>query len=235
MSVVGKRVIRSESQHRVIGAGLFADDIKYPDMLEAAVVRSQIARGKILKVDFGQLGKINGFQGVFTFKDIPGRNAIPIVIDDQPFLAERNVNYIGEPIAVVVADNRNAARIAAMKAEVRIKKQSPLLDPLQARNHPEIHPFGEDNVFKHMRIRRGDVDSAFRDCDIIIENEYRTPYQEHAYIEPQAMIAIPCPDGSIEIRGSMQCPFYVSKAITTVLGLPETKVRVIQTATGGAF
>ena len=235
MSVVGKRVIRSESQHRVIGAGLFADDIKYPDMLEAAVVRSQIARGKILKVDFGQLGKINGFQGVFTFKDIPGRNAIPIVIDDQPFLAERNVNYIGEPIAVVVADNRNAARIAAMKAEVRIKKQSPLLDPLQARNHPEIHLFGEDNVFKHMRIRRGDVDSAFRDCDIIIENEYRTPYQEHAYIEPQAMIAIPCPDGSIEIRGSMQCPFYVRKAITTVLGLPETKVRVIQTATGGAF
>jgi len=86
-----------------------------------------------------------------------------------------------------------------------------------------------------MKVRRGDVKSAFKACDVIIENEYRTPYQEHAYIEPQAMIAIPFPDGSLEIRGAMQCPFYVRKAVTTVTGLPESKVRVIQCATGGAF
>ena len=235
MSVVGKRVNRSESEYRVTGAGLFADDIKYPNMLEAAIVRSPLARGKILNIDFEAARKISGLEGFFSFKDIPGKNQIPIVIDDQPFLAEKRVNYIGEPIAVVVANDRRSARIAAMKVDVKLKKLEPLLDPLEARNHPEIHLFGNDNIYKHMAIKRGDAEAAFRHCDIIIENEYRTPYQEHAYIEPQAMIAIPYPDGTIEIRGSMQCPFYVRKAVTTVLGLPETRVRVIQTATGGAF
>jgi len=235
MSVVGKRVKRSESSLRVHGAGLFADDIKYHGMLHAAVVRSPIARGQIQKIDLaGTLAK-EGVAGVYTFKDIPGRNAIPVVIDDQPFLAEKYVNYIGEPIAVVVADNRRNARAAAKSVEMKIKKLDALIDILDARNHPDIHLFGEDNVFKHLKIRRGDIDKAFAECDVVIENQYRTPYQEHAYIEPQAMIAIPLPDGTMEIRGSMQCPFYVRKAVTAVLGLPDSKVKVIQTATGGAF
>ena len=235
MSVVGKRVKRSESANRVQGAGLFADDLKYHGMLHAAVIRSPYARGQIQKIDIEGTLQKKGVAGVFTYKDIPGRNAVPIVLDDQPALAERYVNYIGEPIAVVVADSRYEARAAAHTAEVKIIKLEPLIDLLQARHHPDIHLFGDDNIFKHLKIYRGDTQAAFAACDVIIENEYRTPYQEHAYIEPQAMIAIPYPDGSIEIKGAMQCPFYVRKAITTVLGLPESKVRVIQTATGGAF
>jgi CO/xanthine dehydrogenase Mo-binding subunit len=235
MSVVGKRVVRSEAADRVKGAGLFTDDYKYHGMLHAAVVRSPIARGEIKKIALENILKLEGVKGVFTYKDIPGKNCIPIVIDDQPFLAEKFVNYISEPIGVVVADDRRSARAAAKKIELNIKPLTPLLDLLEARNHPEIHLFGSDNIFKQMRVIRGDARKAFVGCDVIIENEYRTPYQEHAYIEPQAMIAIPYPDGSIEIRGSMQCPFYIRKAITTILGLPESKVRVIQCATGGAF
>ena len=235
MSVVGKRVIRSEAADRVQGAGLFTDDYKYHGMLHAAVVRSPIARGEIKKISLESILKLDGVKGVFTYKDIPGKNCIPIVIDDQPFLAEKFVNYISEPIGVVVADDRRSARAAAKKIGLNIKPLTPLLDPLEARNHPDIHLFGNDNIFKQMRIIRGNAAIAFKGCDVIIENDYRTPYQEHAYIEPQAMIAIPYPDGSIEIRGSMQCPFYVRKAITSILGLPESKVRVIQCATGGAF
>ena len=235
MSVVGKRVKRAEAADRVSGAGLFADDYKYHGMLHAAVVRSPVARGEIQKLDLGKNKTPKDARGIFTFKDIPGRNCVPIVIDDQPFLAEKYVNYVGEPIAVVVAENRHAARAAATMIQLKIKPLPFVLDPLEARNHPDIHLYGRDNIFKHMRIRRGDTDKAFAECDVVIENIYRTPYQEHAYIEPQAMIAIPCPDGSIEIRGSMQCPFYVRKAITTILNLPENRVRVIQCATGGGF
>ena len=235
MSVVGKRVVRAEGADRVKGAGLFTDDYKYYGMLHAAVVRSPIARGEIHNINTKSIAKISDIEGIFTAKDIPGRNCIPIVIDDQPFLAEKFVNYVGEPIAVIVADDRQVARGVARNVQMKIKELPAVLDPLTARNHPQIHIFGNDNIYKHMRIIRGDADKAFADCDIIIENEYRTPYQEHAYIEPQAMIAIPFPDGSIEIRGSMQCPFYVRKAITTILELPENKVRVIQCATGGAF
>lgn len=235
MSVVGKRVRRTEGVVRVQGAGLFADDYKYHGMLHAAVIRSPVARGLIEKIDIAGILRQKGVAGVFTSKDIPGRNAVPIVIDDQPFLAERHVNYIGEPIAVVVAETRRQARAAAKTAKIRIKKLEAIIDLLKARNHLEINLFGDDNTFKHLKIRRGNPESAFKDCDVVIENEYRTPYQEHAYIEPQAMIAIPFPDGSIEIRGAMQCPFYIRKAVTTVLGYPESKVRVIQAATGGAF
>ncbi len=235
MSVVGKRVIRSDSAERVTGAGLFTDDYKIHGMLHAAIVRSPIARGVIQKLDTGKIIGNNGVKGIFTFKDIPGKNCIPIVIDDQPFLAENAVNYIGEPIAIMVADDRQSARAAVQNIEVKIKNLAPLLDPLEARNHKDIHLFGNDNIYRHLKIRRGNPEQAFKECEVIIENEYRTPYQEHAYIEPQAMIAIPYPDGSIEIRGSMQCPFYIRKAITTILGLPENKVRVIQCATGGGF
>lgn len=235
MSTIGKRVTRSEAADRVKGAGLFTDDYKYHGMLHAAVVRSPVARGEIKKIDLNSLSDIEGLAGIFTYKDIPGKNCIPIVIDDQPFLAEKYVNYIGEPVAVIVADDRPTARAGAKKIGLTIKALPHLIDPLESRNHPDIHLFGNDNIFKKMRVVKGDVDKAFASCDTIVENQYRTPYQEHAYIEPQAMIAIPYPDGSIEIRGSMQCPFYVRKAVTMILGLPDSKVRVIQCATGGAF
>ena len=235
MTVVGKRVRRSESIDRVTGAGLFTDDLSYAGMLHAAIVRSPVARGLIQEIDTKSVLKMKGVEGIFTFKDIPGRNSVPIILDDQPFLAEKYVNYVGEPIAVVVASDRRTARAAALNVKVKIKKLTPLLSLLEARDHATIHLFGEDNIFRHLKIRRGDIKKAFAACDVIVENEYRTPYQEHAYIEPLAMIAIPYPDGLIEIRGSMQCPFYVRNAVTRVLGLPDSKVWVIQTATGGAF
>jgi CO/xanthine dehydrogenase Mo-binding subunit len=235
MVVVGKRVRRVESIDRVRGVGSFADDFSFAGMLHAAIVRSPVARGRVEQIDTRGIAHPDGLEGVFTFRDIPGRNAVPIILDDQPCLAEKHVNYVGEPVAVIVAADRPSARAAAREIEVKVKPLPPILDLLEARDHPRVHLFGKNNIFKHLRIRRGDAENAFSSCDVIAENEYRTPYQEHAYIEPIAMMAVPHPDGTIEIRGSMQCPFYVRKAVTTVLGLPESKVWVVQTATGGAF
>ncbi len=235
MAVVGKRARRNEAVDRVTGAGLFADDLSYTGMLHAAVVRSPVARGRIKSVDTRTCLKTPGVVAIFTAADIPGRNYIPIVFDDQPFLAEKLVNYVGEPVAVVVAEDRLTARAAAKSVKLDIHELEPLLDPLKARSHPRIRVYGQDNVVKQMHVRRGDTESAFRKCDVIVEDEYRTAHQEHAYIEPQAMIAVPLADGTIEVRGSMQCPFYVRKGVVTVLGLPESRVWAIQTATGGAF
>jgi xanthine dehydrogenase large subunit len=125
------------------------------------VVRSPLARCEIRKIDFKTIAKIPGVAGVLTHKDIPGLNCVPIVIDDQPFLAERYVNYIGEPIAIVVAENRQTARLAAAQAKISIEELPPLLNPLEALNHPKIHLFGNDNIYKHIHIHRGDVKKAF--------------------------------------------------------------------------
>ena len=235
MAVVGKRARRVEAIDRVTGVGLFTDDLTYAGMLHAAVVRSPVARGRIKSVDTRSCLKTPGVVAVFTAADIPGRNCVPIIFDDQPFLAEKLVNYVGEPIAVVVAEDRLTARAAAKNVKLDIQELEPLLDPLQARNHPRIHVYGQDNIVTHKHVRRGDTEAAFGHCDVVVENEYRTTFQEHAYIEPQAMIAVPLADGTIEVRGSMQCPFYIRKGVVSVLGLPESKVWIIQTATGGAF
>ena len=235
MPVVGKRARRIEAIDRVTGVGLFTDDLTYAGMLHAAVVRSPVARGVIESIDAKRCLKTPGVVAIFTAKDIPGKNCVPIIFDDQPFLAEKHVNYVGEPIAVVVAEDRLTARAAAKSVNVDVRELEPLLDPLKARNHPRIRVYGQDNVITHKHVRRGDAESAFALCDVIVEDEYRTTFQEHAYIEPQAMIAVPHPDGTVEIRGSMQCPFYIRKGVVSVLGLPESRVWVIQTATGGAF
>lgn len=235
MPLIGKRARRVEAIDRVTGVGLFADDLTYADMLHAAVVRSPVARGRIKHVDTRSCLKTPGVVAVFTAADIPGRNSVPIILDDQPFLAEESVNYVGEPIALVVAEDRLTARAAAKSVKVEIQELEPLLDPLEARNHPRIHLFGHDNIVTHKHVRRGDAESAFRLCDVVVESVYRTTFQEHAYLEPQAVVAVPLADGTVEVRGSMQCPFYVRKAVVSVLGLPESRVWIIQTATGGAF
>ena len=111
----------------------------------------------------------------------------------------------------------------------------PLLDPLEARWHPDIHLFGKDNIYRHLKVRKGNIEDGFARSDVTIENEYRTPCQEHAYLEPQGMVAVPRPNGLMDVYGSMQCPFYVQEGVATVLGLPLSRVRIIQTATGGAF
>ena len=94
--------------------------------------------------------------------------------------------------------------------------------------------YGKDNIFSHHKIRRGNIEKGFERCDLIIEHRYTTSYQEHAYLEPQGMIAVPYEDRML-IYGSMQCPFYVQNAVSHVLGLPYGQVEVIQTTTGGAF
>ncbi len=235
MSAIGKSVARAEGEERVTGKGTFVADIKLPSMLYASVIRSPIAHGDIIEVDDSRASKIKGYKGIFTYRDILGENVIPVVFRDQPCFAEKRVNYYGEPIGVVVADSKSAADMALSRVNIDYRELEPLLDPLKARGNERIKIYGEDNIFKHLKVRNGDIEKAFAECEVVIEDIYTTPYQEHAYIETQGMVANPLPDGTMEIYGSMQCPFYVREAVAAVLDLPFSKVRVVQTSTGGAF
>ncbi|MCP4631930.1 MAG: xanthine dehydrogenase family protein, partial [candidate division Zixibacteria bacterium] len=235
MSVVGKSVHRSDGYERAAGKGTFISDIKLSGMVYCSVIRSPVARGSIVSIDDKAASRIKGYLGIFMAKDIVGENVIPVVFRDQPCFAEKDLNYFGEPIGVIAAETKSSADFALSKLSIEVDERTPLLDPLKARGNKQIKLFNDDNVFKYLKVRSGDVDKAFVECDVIVEDIYTTPYQEHAYIEPQGMIANPLPDGSIEIYGSMQCPFYVREAVSAVLGLPLSKVRVVQTSTGGAF
>jgi len=236
-NIVGSSIPRPDAPDKTSGIAKFVDDMKLPGMLYGAVVRSTKPHAKILKINIENAKKMQGVVSILTAKDIPGKNVIPVVFDDQPFLADKIVKYVGEPIALVAADSQKNARHAANNVKIIYEDLEFVTDVLEARNNKSIKIFGDDNIFKHQQVLRGEnkIDDAFNSCDVIVENEYKTPMQEHAYLETQGMLAVPKQDGVMEIFGTMQCPFYVREAVAVTLGISLSNTHVIQTTTGGAF
>ncbi len=235
MTWIGQRVVRKDALEKVTGRARFAADLFVPGMLRVRVVRSPVARGRIRSIEASRAREVPGVVTVLTARDIPGRNCVPVVLDDLPLLAAEEVRFHGEPVAVVAAETEAAAEEGARRVVVEVEELPPVLDPLEALKPGAPCLWGNDNVFKRWHVRRGDVDQALARADLVVSGTYRTPYQEHAYLEPQGMLAVPCPDGGLEVTGSMQCPFYVREGVATVLGLPLAAVRVVQATTGGGF
>ncbi|OYD13747.1 hypothetical protein CH333_10090 [candidate division WOR-3 bacterium JGI_Cruoil_03_44_89] len=234
MNIIGKDIPRKDAELKVTGRAKYIDDLTFPNMLYVKVLRSRFPHAMIKDIDISRTKNNKGIVTILTYKDIPGVNVVPVVLMDQPLLAEKEVRYIGEPIALIAGEDKEATEDASHEIKVEYEELKPIFDPVLAmkRNSPKI--YGKDNVFSHHRIRRGNIKRGFNECDIIIEHRYTTSYQEHAYIETQGMIAVPYEETMV-IYGSMQCPFYVQDAVSKILGLPYNRVEVIQTATGGAF
>lgn len=233
--MVGSTMPRKDAMDKVTGKSMYVSDFYLPDMLFVKVLRSPYPYAKIISIDTEPAKSIKGVRGVFTAKDCPGKNRIPIVMDDLRFLAEDYVRFHGEPVALVAGETEESAEQGVRAIKVTYKQLQGVFDPLEAMKPDAPKIYGTDNIFKHWQVRKGDVDKAMREADLVIENEYRTPHQEHAYLEPQGMLAVPTEGGGIQIIGSMQCPFYVREGVSWVLGIPLANVRVVQATTGGGF
>jgi CO/xanthine dehydrogenase Mo-binding subunit len=239
--MIGAPVLRPDAIDKVRGEAKYVGDLVFTGMLHGRVIRSTMPHARINEVDLSRVKEDPDVICTVTARDVPGENVVHVIYDDQPALAKEVVRYIGEPIALVVAKDRASAERAAKLAKIDYEDLPVISDPIAALSNdapaiavPEVVEEGV-NVFNHMRLRKGDVEQGFAQADVIVEDEYRTGYQEHAYLETQGAIAVPDENGSMTIYGSMQCPFYVQGAVARVLGLPLSKVRVVQTTTGGAF
>lgn len=237
--VVGKGVPRLDGEAKVKGQARYVDDLSFPGMLYGKAIRSERPHAQIRHLDLSRVLAHPKVVCVVTAADIPGRNCVPIIYEDMPLLAEEEVRYVGEPIALLAAETPEDAEEAARLAHIEYEDLPAVFDPLEALKPgaPQVAvPTAAENgnVFNHMVIRKGDVEKGFAEAEVIVEGEYRVGYQEHAYLEPQGMIAVPEENG-IAIYGTLQCPFYVQKAVAAVLGLPLSRVRVVQTTTGGGF
>ncbi len=234
MGIIGKNKPRKDAELKVTGRAKYIDDLSFPNMLYVKTVRGAVPHALIKDIDISAVKDVNGVFGVFTYRDIPGKNIVPLVFADQPFLAQEKVRYIGEPIALIAGKNKEVIDKASCKVKVKYEKLEPVFEPVTAMVSDSPKIYGGNNIFAHHRIRRGNVKKGFENCEIILKNRYTTQYQEHAYLETQGMIAVP--DGErIIIYGSMQCPFYVHEAVSRILGISYNRVEVIQTTTGGAF
>lgn len=215
---VGSNVRRKDSDAKVTGAAKYIDDLTFPRMLHARTVRSTIPRGRLnaIRLDFDTAGFT-----VVDFRDIPGRNIVALLDDDQPCLAEHEVYHFAEPILLLAHEDRE--RLARAAVHIDYTPQPAVFDPERS-----------TRSFKNIAIDKGSIDEGLRLAHVIVEGEYRTGHQEQLYIEPNGMIALPDGDG-ITVYGSMQCPYYVHRALTVALALPAHLVRVVQTETGGGF
>lgn len=230
---VGQNVLRKEGYEKLTGAARYIDDITLDGMMYGKTIRAKIARGRIKSVSFDTRFD---WSRIVTCdcRDIPGKNYVVLIENDQPLLIESEVRHYDEPVLLIAADTRAEVEEAARHIQIEYEEKEPILTIEQALACEREVLYGADNVFKRFLIARGDTDEGFAQADQIIEGEYRVPHQEQLYIEPQGMIAIPG-DGSLTVMGSMQCPYYVHKAIKQLFNLPDERAIVIQTTTGGGF
>lgn len=224
LRTVGRNVPRAEGVEKVTGAARYVDDLVWPDMLHGATVRSTVPCGRIVAVERDPSFDWSGFVFI-DHRDItaPGRNVVAMIADDQPLLAVDRVRHQAEPIALLAHADR--ARLAAGLAHVTVRYET---EPAQ------LDFEAATEVLKEIGIARGDLDAAFAAADVVVEGTYRTGAQEQLYIETNGVIAVP-DDGGLTVYGSMQCPYYVVRALRVLLGLDGDQVRVVQTTTGGGF
>src|SRR5437588_294427 len=231
---IGKPVPRKEGRAKVTGAARYVDDLVMPGMLYGATVRSHVPRGRIREITFGEGLPWDEFI-VVTASDIPGANYVALILNDQPYLADTVVNHAEEPILLLAHEDRYLLEEARRRVRVEIEPLPAVFTIEDSLAQKEI-VWGEDNVFKTFLVEKGNVDEAFKSADlIIVEGEYETGAQEQLYIETNGVIATASAEEGVVVRGSMQCPYYVHKALVKLFDLPEDRVRVIQTETGGGF
>lgn len=222
--VVGRDVLRREGYDKLTGRALYAADLDVSGAWWGTTIRSPHARARILAID---RTAVDGEAVVVTAADLAHRgysNVAHLISRDQPFLAAEISLHAEEPVALVAAPTREAAERAAAQIVVRYRPLRPELDAERARK-----------TFARYTVSKGDVDAALARADRVVEGTYRFGSQEHAYIEPNGIVAWPAVGGVRVVRGSMQCPFYVVHALSRLFGEPESAIRVVQTTTGGGF
>jgi CO/xanthine dehydrogenase Mo-binding subunit len=231
--IVGTAVPRKEGRDKVTGKAQYVDDMTLPDMLYGATVRSQIPRGRIRSISYRPEIPWKEFV-IVTAKDIPGKNCVALIEEDQPCLTGEFVNHPEEPILLLAHPDRHVLRKAVEAVTIEYDPLPAIFTIEDSERCAEII-WRTDNVFKTYLIDKGDVDEVWAKADYIVAGEYRTGAQEQLYIENNGMIAVFDAEQGITVWGSLQCPYYVHKALMALCSLPAEKVRVVQMETGGAF
>ncbi len=215
--------LRREGPAKLTGTALYTDDLVFPGAWYGHTIRSNEPHARLLGIELDPEFDWSRVV-VLTAKDIPGDNVVSLIADDQPILVESEIRHHAEPVALLAAPDRETLRKAGRRVRLRSQPLAAVFDPLVATQE-----------FAHFKLVKGDVEAALADADLIVEGEYRVGHQEQLYIENNAMIAVPRPDGGITIYGSMQCPYYIHKAMKRALRLSSEQAVIVQAETGGGF
>lgn len=244
MATIGKSVPRHDVKDKAAGKALYPGDYNLPNQAYMKILFAGRPHAIVKDIDTVEAEAVDGVLAVLTARDVPV-NEYGLIVPDQPVLCgpgakkpfTDRVRFVGDQVAVVVAETEKIAEQAREKIKVTYE-DLPVVTSIEqslADNAPLLHPERGSNNFCHYQIRKGDVDEAFKNCDVVIEGEYHTPVQEHAYLQPEAGIAYLDPQERITVVVAGQWTHEDREQIAHALNLPDEKVRVIYPAIGGAF
>jgi len=254
--VVGTSIARVDARAKVTGEAEYPGDLAMPGMLHAKILFAGRPHARILRIDTAEAEAVPGVVAVFTAKDVPV-NEYGLQTPDQPVLCGPGssrpgadvVRFVGDQVALVVAETERAAARARDLVRVEYEDLPVLSDPFEALkpDAPQLHPYRipsqfhpelnnmEGNRLCHHQIRKGDVEAAWAEADAIVESDYHTPPQEHAYLQPEAGLAYIDDEGRVTVAVAGQWVWEDQQEIAHALNLPPEQVRVIYPAIGGAF
>jgi CO/xanthine dehydrogenase Mo-binding subunit len=246
---IGESVPRIDARDKVTGAALYSGDLVRGDMLHMKILFAGRTHARVVSIDSSAAESLSGVAAIYTARDVPF-NEYGLQKRDQPVLCSPSqhaegqgvrgdiVRCEGDQVAVIVAETEAIAEHARDLIKVQYEDLPAVYDAAEAMkpDAPRIHPeVGDSNVCVLDKIRKGDVQSAFARADVIVEGEYHTPYQEHAYLQPEAGLAYIDEAGRITVECAGQWTHADRESIAHALGLAEEQVRVIYPAIGGAF
>jgi CO/xanthine dehydrogenase Mo-binding subunit len=241
---VGKPLRRVDAMGKALGTTVYAGDFSMPRMLHAKVFRSTQASARILRLDVSRARSLAGVVCVLTAADVPDAKLVTDIPgqtgqklragSEVPVLAVDRVRFYGEPIALVAAETLEIAERALRLIDIEYEPLPGVHDPVEAMKPgaPILHP--PDNVVARWKIRKGNVEAGFAEADLVVENTFRLPYQEHAYLEPEAGVAWTDERGVINIRVSTQVVEHF-RSIARAVGVPQNRIRIQGTMVGGGF
>lgn len=243
-SKIGVDITRIDALDKVTGKALFPADLMSPDMLHMKILFAGRPHARVRSIDVSKAESYPGVVAIFTASDVPV-NEYGLINADQPVLVGPDSNkegadiarFVGDQLALVVAETEEAAIKARELILVNWTDLPVVTDPYKAMksDSPVLFESRDSNIIKHNRIRAGDITSAWKSCEVIVESVYRTPWQEHAYLQPEAGISYIDSDGRITVEVAGQWVHEEQKQIAHALGIPIDQVRVIHPAIGGAF
>jgi len=238
-NLLGTPFRRVDGRAKVTGATRFADDLAPPRTCFLKLVRSTVPHAKIAAIDFSEAERVPGFLAALTGEDFPIPFGILPVSEDEHALCPEKVRYVGDPVAAVAATTEDAATEAAHKVRVEYELLDTIadVDEALATAEPRIHEEeGErGNVHKEISMRFGDVDAGFDEADLILEDTFFYQGNTHLPMEQHAALAVAEDEDRVTVYSSTQTPHYVHRALTKVLGLPASRIRVVATPNGGGF
>jgi CO/xanthine dehydrogenase Mo-binding subunit len=245
MKTIGKSVTRIDAHGKVTGETLFSGDLTMPGMLFMKTLFAGRPHARVIHIDTTKAEALSGVIAVFTAKDVPV-NEYGLQTPDQPVLCGPGssksggdiVRFVGDQVAAVVAETEAIAAQARDLIEVEYQDLPVVTSAIEAMK-PEatlVHPeLGDSNICVHYKIRKGDIKAGFDQAEVIVEGEYHTPFQEHAYLQPEAGLSYIDEEGRITIKAGGQWTHADREQVAHALGLPNEQVRVIYPAIGGAF